>query len=68
MASRRGGAVVDDEVPREHFSDEEMAFPRYARFGQLPPRIPPEERVEMVETEMRRDIPDQITPDEARGY
>jgi hypothetical protein len=61
--------VTDEEAPLpEHFSDEEMAFLRYARFGQLPPRVQPEERVELVETDPRRDAPEQIVPDDARGY
>jgi hypothetical protein len=60
---------VGDEIPvPEGFSDDEMAFLRYARFGELPPRVRPEERVELVETEPRRDAPEQIVPDDARGY
>jgi hypothetical protein len=43
----------DDErdEPRIEFTDEEWAFLRYVRFGELPPRIPPEDRVELQETE-----------------
>jgi hypothetical protein len=44
----------EDEVevePRIEFSDDEWAFLRYARFGELPHRVLPEERVELVETE-----------------
>ncbi len=46
--------VDEDEVeaePRIEFTDEEWAFLRYARFGELPHRVLPEERVESVETE-----------------
>lgn len=35
----------------EHFTDEEMAFLRYARFGELPPRVLPTEWVELQETD-----------------
>lgn len=60
---------MDDDPPApEHFSDDEMAFLRYARFGQLPKRVRPEERVELVETEPKRDVPEQVVPDDARGY
>jgi hypothetical protein len=33
------------------FTDEELAFLRHVRFGELPERVKPEEYVEMVETE-----------------
>jgi hypothetical protein len=39
------------DEPRIEFTDEEWAFLRYARFGELPPRIRPEDRVELQETE-----------------
>jgi hypothetical protein len=35
-----------------------MAFLRHVRFGELPRQIPPEERVELTETEPRRDRPE----------
>ena len=43
----------DDErdEPRIEFTDEEWAFLRHVRFGELPPRVAPEERVETLETE-----------------
>ena len=44
--------------PREHFTDEELAFLRYVRFGELPPRIRPSEWVELTETDPRRDRPE----------
>jgi hypothetical protein len=42
----------------ESFTDEEHAFLRHARFGELPPRVLPEDMVETQETEPRRDLPD----------
>lgn len=42
----------------ERFTDEEYAFLRHVRFGELPPRVRPEDRVEFTETEPRRDRPD----------
>ena len=47
----------DDPIERIHFSDAELAFLRHARFGELPPRIPSQDRVESIETEPRRDGP-----------
>jgi hypothetical protein len=34
----------------EQFTDDEMAFLRHVRFGQLPPRVRPEETVEETDT------------------
>jgi hypothetical protein len=50
--------VTEDEVPRERFSDDEFAFLRHARFADLPRTVPPDERVELTETEARRNLPD----------
>jgi len=50
----------DDDVT---FTDEQAAFLRHVRFGELPARVQPEERVETVETDGRRDLPE---PAEAR--
>ncbi len=47
------------------FTDDEAAFLRHARFGELPPRVRPEDRVELTETDDRRDIPDHIGDPEA---
>jgi hypothetical protein len=47
----------EDRAPVEQFSDEELAFLRHVRFGELPPRVRPDDRVELVETETRRDRP-----------
>jgi hypothetical protein len=44
--------------PAESFTDEEYAFLRHVRFGELPPRVGPDERVEFTETEPRRDRPE----------
>lgn len=41
----------DEQAPTERFSSEEMAFLRYVRFGELPPRVLPDELVQTVETE-----------------
>ncbi len=44
--------------PRDRFSDEEWSFLRYARFGELPHRVPPDRLVEPVDAEPLRDLPD----------
>jgi hypothetical protein len=41
----------DENEPRIEFTDEEWAFLRYVRFGELPPRVRPDELVELQETE-----------------
>jgi hypothetical protein len=57
--------MTDDRDSTERFTDAEIAFLRYARFGELPPRILPAEHVELVETEPRRHIPDgAVDPDD----
>jgi hypothetical protein len=50
------GAMNDER--REQFTEEELSFLRHVRFGELPPRIRPEERVAITETEPRRDLPE----------
>jgi hypothetical protein len=57
-ASSRGGVVSDEQSRRERFTDEEAAFLRHVRFGELPPPIRPEDRVELTETEVRSSGPD----------
>ena len=47
--------MADEPVP---FSDDEMAFLRHARFGELPARVRPDEFVPLRETDARRDLPD----------
>jgi hypothetical protein len=60
---------VSGEERGEHFSDEEIAFLRHVRFGELPPRVRPDEQVELVETDPRRDEPDGLPFDpRAWGY
>lgn len=47
------------------FSDDELSFLRYARFGELPPRIHEDDRVELVETEHPQlTRPDPAGPDD----
>lgn len=50
--------MAEEQQPTERFTDEEAAFLRFVRFGELPPRVPPSELVGLVETEPRRDAPD----------
>jgi len=65
---------TDAEQPTsaERFTDEEMAFLRFVRFGELPARVLPEDRVELVETDPRRDLPDGLPQEwslrHAAGY
>ncbi|MCI4066555.1 hypothetical protein MRQ36_29955 [Micromonospora sp. R77] len=44
--------------PTDSFTDEEYAFLRHVRFGELPPAVRPEDRTELTETEPRRDRPE----------
>ncbi|MEV1333991.1 hypothetical protein AB0J20_30960 [Micromonospora costi] len=47
-----------DETPGEpRFTDDEYAFLRHVRFGELPPAVRPEERVELTETDPGRGRP-----------
>ncbi|MBB5872390.1 hypothetical protein F4553_005824 [Allocatelliglobosispora scoriae] len=46
----------DDETVR--FTDEDSAFLRNARFGELPPRVTREQQVELQETDTKRDLPE----------
>jgi hypothetical protein len=41
----------DEDEPRIEFTDEEWAFLRYVRFGELPPRVRPDELVQLQESE-----------------
>jgi hypothetical protein len=50
--------MTEEAARSEQFTDEEMAFLRHARFGELPPRVRPEDRVEGTETEHRRHVPE----------
>ncbi|GAA2614194.1 hypothetical protein GCM10010399_51290 [Dactylosporangium fulvum] len=40
------------------FTDAELAFLRHVRFGELPARVLPEDRVELEETDPKRGWPD----------
>lgn len=51
-------AMIEDHEPTIQFTDEEAAFLRHVRFGELPARVRPAEWVELVETDPRRDIPE----------
>ena len=50
--------MSEDRVRGEQFSDEELAFLRHVQFGEMPQCISPEDRVELTETESRRDLPE----------
>ena len=49
----------DDQTQAEQFTDEELAFLRFARFGELPARVMPAEMVETVDAEAEREEPQQ---------
>ncbi len=53
LAGEGVATVGDDErnEPRIEFTDEEWAYLRYVRFGQLPARVAPEDRMELQETD-----------------
>jgi len=44
----------------ERFTDEELAFLRHARFGELPERVRPEEYVELTEADAPPEVPPEI--------
>jgi hypothetical protein len=50
--------MPEESGVRELFTDEEAAFLRYAQFGELPPRVMPSDRVELIEAEPRQDVPE----------
>jgi hypothetical protein len=52
-----GLAMGADADHAEPFTDEELAFLRKVRFGQLPARVRPEDLVETEETEPAHDEP-----------
>lgn len=49
--------MTDTTGPRERFTDEELAFLRYVRFGELPERVSPAEWVETSETDPPEPFP-----------
>ena len=50
--------MTESQEPHRRLSDEELAYLRHVEFGELPGRVPPEDRVELIETEPRRDMPE----------
>ncbi|HEY0698774.1 MAG TPA: hypothetical protein VGD43_13305 [Micromonospora sp.] len=44
----------------EHFTDDEYAFLRHVRFGELPQPVRPEARSASIETDPPRDWPDPL--------
>ncbi|MCO1595055.1 hypothetical protein M8C17_07740 [Micromonospora sp. RHAY321] len=47
-------------MAEQPFTDDEYEFLRHIRFGELPPAVRPDERVELTESEARRDQPDPL--------
>lgn len=41
-------------------TDDEAALFRYLRFGQLPERVLPSDRVELLEVDPKRDVPEPV--------
>jgi hypothetical protein len=48
--------MADKRRSRERFTDDEAAFLRHVRFGELPARVPPSDYVELVETDTPHEI------------
>jgi hypothetical protein len=61
---------VDDEdpAPPVRFSDDELAFLRHTQYGELPPRVPPEDLVELQETDPPRAEPEDQTTERWIGH
>ena len=59
---------MGDEDERVVFTDEEAAFLRHARFGELPARVRPDDLVELQETDPRPDRPDNHPDDSNWRY
>lgn len=53
--------MSEEREHSEHFTDEDLAFLRYARFGQLPARVTPAELVETAETDAPPEEPPEPT-------
>jgi hypothetical protein len=62
MVLEQGGPMTEDRDAPIRFTDEEAAFLRHVRFGELPARARPEELVELVETDPARPDPDPAVP------
>lgn len=58
MGAVEGETQMADVRSESPFTDDEYTFLRHVRFGELPPAVCPEERVELTETEPRRDRPE----------
>jgi hypothetical protein len=48
--------MTEESARTERFTDEETAFLRHVWFGELPPRVRPEDRVEGTERLCRADL------------
>ena len=47
----------EDREHHERFTDEELAFLRFARFGELPARVAPADLIESAETDPPHEEP-----------
>ncbi|MEV0455210.1 hypothetical protein [Catellatospora methionotrophica] len=56
--------MTDERYSGEKFTDEESAFLRHVRFGELPARPAPDDLVAQTEsdTDPRRDTPPDLNP------
>jgi hypothetical protein len=64
----KGVPMADDHEAPVRFTDEEAAFLRHVRFGELPARVLPEEWVALVETDPKRGDPDPEPIGRDRNY
>ncbi|MFI7519583.1 hypothetical protein OG994_08860 [Micromonospora globbae] len=55
MSDDHGGPSTDHGEPS--FTEEEYAFLRHVRFGELPPAVRPEERIALTESDPGRVLP-----------
>ena len=53
--------VADDSAHSDRLTDEEAAFLRHVRFGELPERVLPDDLVPLRETDARPDWPESTT-------
>lgn len=58
----------DDDRAESTLTDEDAAFLRYARFSELPDRIPPDKRVELTENESPRYWPEPALDPEVSSF
>ena len=47
-----GASMIENDASAVRFSDEDLVFLRRVRFGELPPRIRPQDWVEETETDL----------------